>query len=386
MPGVGNVGIDAQYPTMKISANTAAPITCLLGTRAQIIKMAPVIRELEKRQVSVNLVLTGQHKATMDTLITEFGITSVPNRLYDGPEISSIGRTVPWLTRCLLRLLRERKRFLPRDPRHGGVILVHGDTFSTLLGALAGKLCGLTVGHVESGLRSHNVFHPFPEELTRLAVFRLSDIAFCPGSWALNNLAGYKMWKVDIGGNTLADALAFAERQNREPPHPVPDEAFGVVSLHRFENVFRRARLEKIVELLEQAAARHLLVFVLHPATERNLKKFGLYQRIAENSRVTCWPRVGYFDFVNLMRRSRFVITDGGGNQEELSYLGKPTLLMRRATERTEGLGTTTTLCDYDANRLDGFLDSLGNCSPMPLRPTRSPSTELVRILLGGTL
>ncbi|WP_374341254.1 UDP-N-acetyl glucosamine 2-epimerase [Azonexus sp.] len=333
-------------------------ITVLLGTRAQLIKMAPVILELERRGWALRLILTGQHKETMDRLLADFGIRTPPVLLHDGREVTGIGQVLPWFAKCLWRLWRDAKPLLGRRGA-AGVILVHGDTFSTLLGAVAGRLAGLTVAHVESGLRSFNLMHPFPEELTRLAVFRLAHLAFCPDDWAAGNLAGHRLQAINTGGNTLLDALRVALAVDRPLPRETPPGVFGVVSLHRFENIFRQERLRHILSLVEEAAERHPLVFVLHPATRRNLEKFGLLARLEGNPRIGLWPRMGYFEFVSLISRAAFVITDGGSNQEELSYLDKPTLLMRQATERQEGVGRNIVLSGYDRDRLRAFLDGL---------------------------
>lgn len=268
-------------------------------------------------------------------------------------------------------------------------MLVHGDTFSTLMGALAGKLTGQRVAHIESGLRSFRVFHPFPEELTRLAVFRLADIAFCPDRWAASNLKSYPVRVVDTQGNTLLDALRIAMNSGKLLPLAPPEGMFGVVSLHRFENIFKRERLLTILDMLAEAAARFPLVFVLHPATRRNLQNFKLYDRLASNPRFHLWPRMGYFEFVSLLTRAGFVITDGGSNQEELSYLGKPTLLMRCATERQEGLGKNVVLCGYQRSTLLEFLDRL----PLDGRvvdnisansPSKVVADELISFALDG--
>ena len=131
------------------------------------------------------------------------------------------------------------------------VILVDKDTFSTLLGAIVGKLRGIRVAHIEAGLRSGNTFHPFPEELTRRAVFRLSDVAFCPGSWPYDNMKKYRAKRVDTGQNTLLDTLAIARSIPQKTVSPFPEKTFGIVSLHRFENIFNARRLVQIVGLLE---------------------------------------------------------------------------------------------------------------------------------------
>ena len=330
-------------------------ISCFIGTRAQLLKMAPVILEIERRGLPFSLVLTGQHEETMEQLLNDFGIHTRRSYLYQGKEITGIAQMGVWFARCLWKCLRKTDKFVLGSGVNN-VILVHGDTFSTLLGAVVGRLRGLTVAHIESGLQSGNIFHPFPEELTRRAVFRLSDLAFCPGEWSYNNMEKYSARRINTGDNTLLDALALALAAPQKNQAPFAEKTYGVVSIHRFENIFNRRRLARIIRLLEKAAAQHPLVFVLHPATRKKLNQFDMLTRLESNAHIKLLPRMGYVEFVQLIQRARFVITDGGSNQEELSYLGIPTLLMRKTTERQEGLQTTATLCAYDENILEQFL------------------------------
>ncbi|HYD82317.1 MAG TPA: UDP-N-acetylglucosamine 2-epimerase [Paucimonas sp.] len=360
-------------------------IICFIGTRAQLIKMAPIILRLEERRAPLHLVFTGQHQETMAQLMADFGIRTVPLQLYDEQEITGLVQMAGWFVRCLWRCLREAERFLPRSPRGNDAILVHGDTMSTLLGALAGKLRRMKVAHIEAGLRSRNIFHPFPEELTRLAVSRLSDLAFCPGRWACDNLESSSALRIDTHQNTLIEALALALNASPGEPAPalLPEGAFGIASIHRFENIFNKRRLTQIIDLIEVAANRYPIVFVLHPATRKKVAKFGLLARLEMHPRIRLVPRMGYIDFVKLMRQSTFVITDGGGNQEELSYLGVPTLLMRKATERQEGIGTTATLCNFDHTALHEFLAGLESGRKPGAAPEVSPTAIIIDGLAG---
>lgn len=352
-------------------------IICFIGTRAQTIKMAPILLELEHRSLPYRLVLTGQHQDTIDQLFSEFGIRTQPFRLYEGREISGIVQMLKWFLRCLRTGVREAQHVFG-DKKERSVILIHGDTVSTLLGALLGKWLDFDVAHVEAGLRSHNIFHPFPEELTRLAVFRLSAISFCPGAWAYENIADITSERINTHHNTLLDALSIALRASSSDTTSTPAE-YGIASIHRFENIFNRTRLASIIELIEMAAQRYPIVFVLHPSTRKKLMEFNLLQRIESNSRIRVTPRMGYLAFVQLMRNARFVISDGGGNQEELSYLRVPTLLMRKATERNEGLGNTAVLCEYRQEVLGAFLDNLKERNPSTITiPPSSPSSLIV--------
>jgi len=344
-------------------------IHIVLGTKAQLIKMAPIMVRLNKRGIPYSFICTGQHRATMQDMLDEFNLKQPDVVLYDGPDIVSLSQMLLWVLRILLKCMFARRRVFGRD--RYGIVLVHGDTFSTLLGALMGRVAGIRVGHVESGLRSFNLLHPFPEELTRVLTFRLSHTLYCPGKWAVKNVAGLRREKVDTATNTMSDALALALSTRRRRDH-VPSEAFGLVSLHRYENIFSREMLTRIVAHLEAVAALHQLLFILHVPTERQLRRFDLYDGLDRNERVALRPRYTYFDFASLMEATDFVITDGGSIQEESSYMGVPCLLMRKATERLEGLGENAVLSDYDPEVIMDFVrnhqqyrrpPSFGQCS-----------------------
>lgn len=343
--------------------------------------MAPILCEMERRCLTFRLILTGQHKETIAQLLEEFGIQTSPSILHHGKEISGILQMGAWFIRCLWRCLSQAKTLFESSTQTDNVILVHGDTVSTLLGAVIGKVLGFKVVHIEAGLRSNNLLHPFPEELTRLLVFRISNISFCPGEWAYNNMANYRTERVNTQHNTLFDALTIAlQKASNIKLNPIL-ENYGVVSIHRFENIFNISRLTNIIELIEKAAESYPLIFVLHPATKKKLIEFHLMQRVEENPKITIKNRMGYVGFIHLIKNSVFVISDGGGNQEELSYLGIPTLLMRKATERQEGLDHLTMLCCYEEHKLILFLSKLPSAHPQLHFPLLSPTKIIVDYL-----
>jgi len=329
-------------------------IHIVLGTKAQLIKMAPIMVRLARRGLPYRFIHTGQHV--------------------------SLPQMVLWTAGILRKCLVARRQVFGSEAR--GMVLVHGDTFSTLLGALMARVAGLRVGHVESGLRSFRLFQPFPEEITRLLTFRLSHVLYCPGQWAMDNLAGTRREKVNTQGNTLCDTLALALAASRRRDH-LPTGAFGLVSLHRYENIFRRERFEELIEILEELAERHPLLFILHPPTERQLHRFAFHQRLADNPQVELRPRYTYFDFVSLLEAADFVVTDGGSVQEESSYLGVPCLLLRKATERREGLGENVVLSLLDRDRIREFArDPEIHRRPAALS-RHSPSDRIIDSVLG---
>lgn len=317
----------------------------VLGTRAQIIKMAPLLAELERRAFPYRLLLTGQHRETIAEILEEFGVQSLPQRLYNGPEVKGIRQAGPWIVRTAWSLWKMRKQWAP-SPRADTVVVTHGDTFTTLIAAAVGWLSGTRVAHVEAGLRSFNWRHPFPEELTRRIVTRLSHIAYCPGEWACKNIYNQRLMVVNTGANTILDALRWAITQPMKSGTDSPTP-YAVVSVHRFENLYSRQRMAVILETINDLACRMNVIVVLHPATRKRLAELNKLQELEANSNIDLRPRMTYVPFMQLISRSCLVITDGGSNQEELSYLGIPTLLMRAATERQEGMGENVILSEF---------------------------------------
>lgn len=320
----------------------------VIGTRAQAIKMAPVVRALRERGLACEIVLTGQHETTMDELLADFELQP-DTRLWASGEVKSVVRGLGWMPRILYRATRH----LAHRRRAGPVtVLVHGDTMTTLVGAIAGRLARARVAHVEAGLRSGSLLDPFPEELVRRIVTRLAHVAYCPGPAYMAAAAGRKRRCVDTAENTVLDAVRWALDHHEPDASPPDDEPGVIVSAHRMETVMVRPRLQALCNLVLAISNDVAVRFVLHPVTQARLEHAGLLATLEEAPRVTLVPRMGYTAFIALASRARAVLTDGGGNQEEMSYLGVPTLLLRRRTERVHGLGSTTILTGLDGQRV----------------------------------
>jgi UDP-N-acetylglucosamine 2-epimerase (non-hydrolysing) len=246
-------------------------------------------------------------------------------------------------------------------------VVVHGDTFTTVMGALIGRLVRSPVAHLEGGLRSGDWRNPFPEELNRRITSRIATIHLAPGPWAAGNLRRASLVRgriVDTGGNTIRDSLEMAGRA--EPEVEVPDEPFGLVSLHRFELLNDRAGLRAILELLRDASRRIPLLFVDHPVTRGAIDEHGLGGVFDDRFRRI--PRQRYFPFLALLRRSTFLVTDSGGSQEECAQLGHPCLVHRAVTERRDGLepGGPVVLSGLSLDPVRAFLDGPWTPSPAP--------------------
>ena len=313
------------------------PAVFIVGTRAQLIKVAPVVVACERRQVDCLLLMTGQHRETMQDLIAEFGITSPQVAAVEANEHATVSALVRWLP-AAYRGVRRRLAAVALQSADGVDVLVHGDTLSTLVGAFAARRSGARVVHLESGLTSGRWFDPFPEELCRRLVFCMTDLAMCPNRQAadfMRSKHGRGSKVVNTEGNTIVDAVALTGAMDRV----AGPRDYLVASLHRFQNIYDGTRLRQLVSIVE-AAATHLPVhFVLHPATCKRLEAIGCMDRLRANQRIRLLPRMGYRDFLGLAAGAACVLTDGGSNQEELAVLGVPTIVMRARTERPDGLG-----------------------------------------------
>jgi UDP-N-acetylglucosamine 2-epimerase (non-hydrolysing) len=351
-----------------------------IGTKAQFIKMAPILQEFLKRGKSFNLIDAGQHAGLTGELLQQFGIGE-PNVVLrrERSNIESVPQALTWSIRHFLRILFTPRRNLKQIFRgQKGVCLIHGDTLTTLISLLHAKRCGISVAHIEAGLRSFRLLEPFPEEIIRRIAMSLSDLLFAPSDSAFENLKkmGYGTKAINIGANTGMDAVRYALRQSGETSRP--EKPYAVAAIHRFETIYSRARLAIVVEFLEKVAREREVVFVLHDPTRQQLHRFGLFSRILKHKRMSLSPLLTYLDFVRLLAHADFVVTDGGSIQEECYYLNKACMIMRARTERVEGLGENALLTGFDLSQMNRFLQVFSSLKRKELHDGLLPSALIV--------
>lgn len=351
----------------------------LVGTKAQFIKTAPILNELDRRELGYRLVYTGQHSETFADLEAAFGTRPADEALVPGFEADTGSRFLTWSRRFWMEAARRVASGRWRGAR---MALVHGDTASTLFGAMAARMARVPVAHVEAGLRSPRLLKPFPEELVRRAVSRVARWHFAPDDVAVAHLRGVRGRVVHTEGNTLRDALRLALAKNGGLASAGGLGGYGVVSLHRNENLSSRATFDAIMESLVAAAEGLPLRFVLHPVTRKRLQSSGWGDRLAASPGITLLPRMAYPDFVRLLLGARLLMTDGGSNQEEAAMLGLPTLLLRRETERQDGLGDCVELSQLDPQAIRAFVQKrqAGAWTPR-FSDASSPSRCIVDVL-----
>ena len=358
-------------------------IHIVVWTKAQLIKMAPIMKLLQDRNIEYNYIFTGQHQETMWELQKNFWLKDPDIVLYSWKDITWVVQMLFWVFKILWKILfwKKEKVFGQKETKWQ-ILLTHWDTFSTILWALMWKLAWMKVAHVESGLRSFNIFHPFPEELTRLWTFRLSNIYFCPWDWAINNLKKYKWEKINTEYNSLLDALKLAIKNEDKAKVEIPKEDYCVFTTHRFENIFKKEKFEEIISYLEEIQKNIKVLFILHPPTRKQLEKFGLMDKIEKLENVELRPRYDYFDFNKLLYYSQYCVTDGGSNQEECYYMWKPCLLLREATERTEWLDKNVVISKFDKNIISDFIKNYKKYSFDFIQTEKSPSEIIVNYCL----
>ncbi len=337
-------------------SSTAAEhvIVVIYGTTGELIKLMPVLKALDEGGHSFLQASTGQQTEQIPPLLELAGLPPVDvwlARGSGGHDLRS-NRDVPgWAATVATRFLRRRGylRGRLRVGKGRPLVLVHGDTMTSLYGAVLGRLLGVPVAHIESGLRSFDLRHPFPEELNRRLTSRLATILYAPGAVAAGNLSRGTV--VDTGSNTIRDALDLVA-PDVHVPLTLPEAGFGIASLHRFELINDRRLFAETIAVLRESQRE--MLWVDHPVTIAALDKHGLSDEVSGNLRRI--PRLDFFGFVAVLRRCSFLVTDSGGSQEESYYLDIPCLVHRKRTERQDGLGENVLLSRFASEPLREFL------------------------------
>lgn len=315
-------------------------VMTVFGTRPEAIKMAPVVLELKKHQDEIETVVavTAQHRQMLDQVLHLFKIK--PD--YD-LDIMSQGQTLYDITSRAMNGLKE-----VLEKEKPDLVLVHGDTTTTFAGALASYYSQTAVGHVEAGLRTGDIYSPFPEEMNRKLTGAIASFHFAPTETAKANLLreGVNQEKIYVTGNTVIDALMKTVRPDYEfddeKLRQIDFEQHRVILLttHRRENLGEPMRhIYKALRSVVQETPDAEIVFPVH----RNpLVRQVVNEELAGVDRIHLIEPLDYEPFANLMSRSYLVLTDSGGIQEEAPSLGKPVLVLRNTTERPEAVKAGT--------------------------------------------
>lgn len=343
-----------------ISSQPKQKIIAVFGTRPEAIKMFPVIHALrDARGVDMRICVTAQHREMLDQVLAIGRITPdidldvmTPNQSLD----ALLARVVVGLGQTF-------------DEEKPDRILVHGDTLTTMAATLAAYFRKIPVGHVEAGLRSGNIYHPWPEEVNRKVTGAVADLHFAPTETAAAALRAENVPgdRIHVTGNTVIDALLATKARIEEEPalaagldplvHRFADKRIIAVTSHRRENF--GDGMKAIAEAIAAIAARPnvAVIFPVHPNPH---VRSAMEPILGKLSNVALIDPLDYPHFVRLLGMSSLVLTDSGGVQEEAPSLGKPVLVMRETTERPEGIEAgTARLVGTDKNRIVSEIFSL---------------------------
>lgn len=359
-------------------------IVFFVGTTAELIKVFPIMQELEKRSVGFKIVASGQNELDGD-IISTCKLNEVDCYLSRGEIKQTTLGLLLWFTKTLVKGFFKLRKTIRTEHNEKNIFVVHGDTISTVMGAILGKLLGFKVCHVESGLRSFNILKPFPEELDRILVSNISDIHCCPNDWSVGNVKNKRGLIVNTKQNTLLDSLNFALNVDFESQltNKLRDEKYFIFVLHRQENLYDDELVMKISDKVFGHAGDNMKCFiVLHSPTKMAFRKLGLLERIDANPNIITSDRLGYFEFMKIMSNSQFIVTDGGSNQEESYYFGKPCLILRKETERNEGFDHNVLLSQLDFTIIDNFFDNIEHYRKSMIVTDVKPSTFIADAII----
>jgi UDP-N-acetylglucosamine 2-epimerase (non-hydrolysing) len=306
-------------------------VMVVVGTRPEIVKMAPIVRALQRNKIPAIFVHCGQHyDYNMSQQFIEDLELPSPDYAYR-VKADSPGAQTAQIILYMDKLLRETAP---------AVVLVEGDTNSVLAVALAANKLKIPIGHVEAGLRSFDL--RMPEEHNRRLTDHISALLFAPTERAKANLKKENVWgKIYVTGNTAIDAviqhLPMAEKKSKILKK-TRFKKFALATAHRAENVDDEAVLRTFIEAFAESPVP--VIYPMHPRTKKRLRQNKMYSQISKTGNVQLLPPVGYLDFLVLMKKSELIITDSGGIQEEATApaIRKPVLVIRLSTERPEAV------------------------------------------------
>ena len=310
-------------------------VMLVFGTRPEAIKMCPLVNELKKRKnIKTIVCVTGQHRQMLDQVLEAFSV--VPD--YD----LSIMKEKQTLFDVTVNILERIKTVL--DDVKPDVVLVHGDTSTTFVTALACFYLQIPVGHVEAGLRTYNIYSPYPEEFNRQAVSIISQYNFAPTELSKQNLLkeGKNPDSIYVTGNTAIDALNTTVKADYT--HPELEWANGsrliMITAHRRENLGEPMR--HMFKAIRRVMDEHPDVKAIYPIHMNPVVREIANEYLGDDDRIHIIEPLDVLDFHNFLSRSYLILTDSGGIQEEAPSLGKPVLVMRDTTERPEGIAAGT--------------------------------------------
>lgn len=363
---------------------TKKNIYFFIGTTAELIKTAPVMRELEKRGQKYKLISSGQNKIRFEDL-NGFIKKKYPDIILpEKKNKSSTYHFLFWAFRTVFQsMISLRKEFNDIDKKNAYMI-IHGDTVTSSIGAIIGKFFGLKIVLIECGDLSFNLLEPFPEEICRNINLRLADTLFPPNQWAANNLKAAHGVIINTKQNTLIESFLWAKKEKIINKNITKINKYYLLIMHRQEHViFRKDWSKKILEFVIKNSNKNLTcILINHPLTISIINGLNLTSKNVNKIKMKIISQVPYTDFMKLMKKAEYIASDSAFNQLEAYLMGKPFLALRDRTEQIEGLNKNVVICKSNNKILKKFLSNYKNYQTNPVTTNVKPSKIIVDYLL----
>lgn len=347
-------------------------IVIFYGTSAELIKMVGIVNKVPRSELF--LICSSQHHNGLKKVHEQLSIYPDLDlsKGWFGKDVMTIPQMAGMMLRAhgsFLKNLPKLRKTIKMHNRANGtksIALIHGDTLTTVVGAYMGRFLGLKVGHVEAGLRTHNWRSPFPEEIDRRIAAKISRVHFPPSDTAEEDLKkeNTKGEIINTHYNTAKDSIELAAKlvSGDYKKLSLPKK-YCLVLLHRTELIENRDDFEAILQVIHEHASKKMpVVFTEHSTTWEKIRAYR-FEHYLEKDGLIVIPKQPYFDFMEIVKNSEYIVTDGGGLQEDAFFLGIPTIIHRKTTERQDGLGFNAQLSGMDTEKVASFLKNHKNKS-----------------------
>ncbi len=352
-----------------------------IGTNAELIKVAPVIRELERRNIKYSLITSGQTRVEFKDLGGYIRKQSADIIFPPKKNKASVYFFLLWTVKTIFLGMVLLKKELKGVDKNNTCFIIQGDTVSSTIGACIAKLYGIKVAHIESGDLSFNLFEPFPEELCRNINIRLADILFPPTDWAKNNLKNFMKPVISTKQDTIIETFLWAMKKNVDLSRIKNLGRYYILIIHRQEHViFRKQWSKNIMNFVIKNANKNLnCVIINHPLTVNIINSLYLGSKTKKIKIISQLP---YPVFLKLIKNAEFMASDGATHQQETYYMGKPLLSLRNYTEQIEGLDGNVVLYKNNLKVVKDFLTNYKKYQSRPVTIRVRPSKIIVDHLL----
>ncbi len=352
-----------------------------IGTTAELIKVAPIMKELKRRKITFKLIFSGQRRINFDEFRDYISVLKPSISLSERGYSHSLIFFALWAIKATFDGIFTLRKEFKGLKKSNSYFIIHGDTFTSFIGSVIATFFNLKLVHVESGALSFNLLEPFPEEMIKIANIHLADVLFAPNNWAKNNLRNIKGTKIDTKQNTLIETFRWSMTNIKRASFK-KYKNYYILLLHRQEHVvFKKTWSRKTLEFIIKNADPNLnCILIKHPLSIKVIKSLKLAPYQMRNVKII--SPLSYLDFMSLMHEAQFIATDSAFNQLESYLMGLPFLSLRNHIEQIEGLGNNVVIAKNNLFIIKSFLNNYQKYRTKPLTYSSKPSKIIVDYLM----